>query len=121
MLSYQGQTVKDSLYLGHTLTIEQIDQLVVESKTRSTGYWKDPETQREKHSVEERFSYRNFNLKEVFETLDCLGYNKVEVEKYYRLDNWQSYCQFLAESQMINKPKLLKSMEWNEIGFEDLL
>ena len=118
MLSYQEQTVKDNLYLGHTLTTEQLNQLVLESKTRSTGYWKDPETQKEKHSVEERFSYKNFNLKEVFETLDCSSYDKIDIEIYHGLDNWQNYCHFLSENPSLTKPKLLNSTEWNEIGFD---
>jgi len=118
MFSYQGKTVKNNLYLGHTLTIEQINQLITESKTRSTGYWSDPETRKKKHSTEERFSYRNFDLKEVFETIDCFSYNKIEVEKYYSLDSWQNYCHFLSESPSLVKPKLLASREWNEIGLD---
>ncbi len=118
---YKEQTVKDNLYLGFTLTIEQVDRLVKESKTRSTGYWKDPETRREKYSVEERFSYKNFNLKEVFATIDGADYEKAEINEYYNLDNWASYCHFLSENSSLHRPKLLNSAEWNEIGFEGLL
>jgi len=118
MLSYRGKTVKNNLYLGCTLTIKQINQLVSESKTRSTGCWRDPGVRKEKYSIEERFSYRNFDLKEVFETIDCSIYNKTEVDRYYSLDNWQDYCHFLSENPALARPKLLNNTEWNEIGFD---
>ena len=115
---FDERTVKDNLYLGFTLRMEQINQLIVESKTRSTGYWKDPEVRKEKYSIEERFSYRNFNLKEVFKTITCHDYDKVEIDSYYDLSNWLNYCRFLSENSSLSKPKLLNSIEWNEVGFD---
>jgi len=118
MLQYGDKTVKDNLYLGLTLAIEQVDQLIKESKTRSTGLWKDPDTRRDRHSIEERFSYRNFNLKEVFETIKCSNYKRKEIDNYYNLDNWSDYCHFLSKNRSLKKLKLLKSSEWNEIGLD---
>ena len=74
MISHGNKTFKDGLYLGFTLTNDQIDQLIKESKTRSTGLWKDPENRDEKYSPQERYSYKNFSLKQVFETLDSSTY-----------------------------------------------
>ena len=118
MLMHDDKTVKDSLYLGFTLDIQQIEQLIIESKTRSNGLWVDPETRKEKHSTDERFSYRNFNLKEVFETIKCSIYSKMEIDKYYDLASWPNYCQFLSDNPALRRPRLLNSMEWNEIGFD---
>ena len=118
MISYEGHTLKDNMYLGMTLTTSQVEQLILESKTRSTGLWKDPETRKEKYSPEERFSYRNFNLKEVFKTIDCSSYKRVEITSYYNLDNWSDYCSFLSQNSSIARPKILNSVEWNEIGYD---
>ena len=119
MMCYNGQTVKDNLYLGFTLTIEQINQLIVESKTRSTGYWKDPNTRKEKYSTEERFSYRNFNLKEVFETLKCSNYDRINIDNYHSLDNWPDYCDFLSCNSSVKRPKIFNATEWNGIGVDE--
>tara|TARA_R110000824_G_scaffold38028_1_gene116521 strand:- start:73 stop:924 length:852 start_codon:yes stop_codon:yes gene_type:complete len=118
-LTYNNENVQDNLYLGFTLTIDQINQLISEVNIKSTGLWKDPETRKEKYSLEERFSYRNFNLKQVFDTIDFSSYNKVEVENYYPIDCWESYCNFLSENDSIRKPSVLVYSEWNELGVDD--
>ena len=118
MLSCEDKTVRDGLYLGLTLTTAQISQLVKESKTRSSGMWKDPGDRTERYTLEERFSYKNFNLKQVFETLDQSIYSIEKIENYYGLDNWQCYCHFLSENKDIKKPKALCNTEWNEIGYD---
>tara|TARA_B100000287_G_scaffold13730_1_gene13879 strand:+ start:10109 stop:10963 length:855 start_codon:yes stop_codon:yes gene_type:complete len=119
MLSYKGQTAKHNLHLGMTLDKEQIDQLILESKTRSTGMWVDPETRKQRYSLKERFSYKNFTLQEVFETLQCSSYRKLEIEEYYNLDNWSDYCHFLSLKPSIKKPKILNAKEWNGIGIDE--
>jgi len=78
--------------------------------------WRDPDTRAERYTLEERFSYRNFDLKQVLETLDQSIYNIERIESYYGLDNWQSYCDFLSENKDIRKPKILCNAEWNEVG-----
>ena len=118
-LSYEDKTAKDGRYLGFTLTIEQINQLIAESRTRSTGYWKDPETRTEPYPLKERFSYKNFDLSEVFQTLDFENYNKTEAEEYYSLDSWENYCSFLSNNKDLSRSKLLNSTEWNELGFDE--
>ena len=119
MLSYNNKTLKDNLYLGLTLTQPQVQQLFEESRTRSTGLWKDPGKRSEKYSAQDRFSYKNFTLKEVFETLDSSNYSVKEVDNYYNLDNWLDYCHFLSNNASLKKPKILRSTEWNEFGFDE--
>jgi len=119
MLSYNDQTAKDNLYLGLTLDLDQIEQLIVESKTRSTGMWVDPETRKERYSIEKRFSYKNFTLQQVFEMLECSSYKRLMVEDYYNLDSWSDYCKFLSENPSIKKPKILSATEWNGIGLDE--
>ena len=118
LLSHNEQTVRDNMYLGFTLTLEQIKQLISEVNVKSTGLWKDPGTRKEKYSLEERFSYRNFDLKQVFDTIDLSTYNKFEVEKYFPLDCWENYCNFLKDNINIKKPSMLLYSEWNEMGVD---
>ena len=119
MLSYEDKTVKDNLYLGLTLDIQQVKQLIVESKARSSGMWVDPGTRQKRHSLEERFSYRNFNLKDALETLDHSIYSGINVDSYYNLDNWLDYCNFLSHNSSVKRPNMLNSVEWNEVGFDE--
>ena len=118
-LTYNNENVQDNLYLGFTLTMDQINQLISEVNEKSTGLWKDPETRKEKYSLEERFSYRNFNLKQVFDTIDFSSYKKAEVESYSPIDCWENYCNFLSKNNSIRKPSVLVYSEWNELGVDD--
>ena len=119
MLCYKEQTVKDNLYLGFTLSIDQVEQLIIESRTRSNGLWVDPDTRKIKHSPEKRFSYRHLNLQQVFKTLQSSNYQKLEIIDYHNLDSWSNYCDFISSNSLIKKPKLLNPREWNEIGFDE--
>jgi hypothetical protein len=119
MFSHGEKTVKDSLYLGFTLDIHQIEQLIVESRTRSSGLWIDSATKQEKHPPEKRYSYRNFTLQEVFEMLDCSSYERLQVENYHSLGTWSDYCDFLSCNPHIKKPKILKAAEWNGVGLDE--
>ena len=47
------------------------------------------------------------------------NYTIEAVHKYYCLDNWSAYCKFLSENQTLTRPKLLKALEWNEIGYDE--
>jgi hypothetical protein len=117
VLQQSGQTVKQNKYLAFTLDGSQIKKLVQESVTTSSGLW-DTERQ-ERLPKEERYSYRNFHLKEVFAGLDFSNYKKVEVESYLPIDNWRDYCQFVSTYKEVKKPSILRYSEWNEIGFDD--
>ena len=116
---FEGKTVKDNLYLGFTLTTQQVDKLISEVKETSTGVWKDPEIREERLSVDERFSYRNFDLKKVFEHTAFEKYNLAATKEYFSLDCWKDYCNYLSKKSEITKPKFLKYSEWNELGVDN--
>ena len=119
MLSYNGRTVKDNLYLGITVDINDIEALREESRTLSSGLWKDPQVRKQRLPIEERYSYKNFDLKKVFASLKTENHHDVPIEEYFSIDCWEKYCDFLGETKYISKPKILSYAEWNEIGFDD--
>lgn len=119
MLEYASETVKDNKYLSFTLDMVQIEQLVKESYVNSSGLYAYEDNTRSRLPKEERYSYRNFDLSKVFETLEHTSYEKIKLDEYFCLDNWKEYCHFLSSSPEIKKPTLLKYSEWNEIGVDD--
>ena len=118
-LSYDNCSARDGLYLGMTLTLAQIDLLFSQVREKSSGLWVDPEDRTQMLSKEERFSYRNLSLAEVFESLEMASYTYDHVEEYDSLDCWSDYCSFLATRPSTSRPKLLKYSEWNEIGIDE--
>ena len=118
VLVNDGETIKDNKYLGFTLSTEQIELLVQESASTSSGLWNQERT--EKLPLDERYSYRNFNLSQVFKNLDISGYKKIAVESYQTIDCWAEYCNFLSTYKSVKKPSILKYSEWNEIGVDDV-
>tara|TARA_Y100001937_G_scaffold128199_1_gene202962 strand:+ start:2980 stop:3828 length:849 start_codon:yes stop_codon:yes gene_type:complete len=117
-LEYNGDCFTDNLYLGFTLDSSQVEKLISEAYTRSNGIWQNPKKREEKIAVEKRYCYGKFDMKKTFETLNISGYKKESIGCYYNLDNWADYCYFLSQSK-ISKPKILKSREWNEIGYDE--
>ncbi len=119
LLSYQGKTFKDNLYLGVTLNQKQIHQLVSQVKTTSTGLWVNTDNKTEKLSKEERFSYRKFDLKKVFEQVEIKSYKTCELEDYFSIDSWSAYRNMLSSDLGVKRPSWLSSGEWNEIGLDE--
>jgi hypothetical protein len=117
VLSHAGQNVKNNKYLSFTVTLPQVKKLVEESITTSSGLW--DESRQKRLSVEQRYSYKSYDLKEVFSSLDFTDYENIDVGEYYPLDCWENYRIFLTKDLRITKPKILKYSEWNEIGVDD--
>ena len=121
MLSHEGETVRDGKYLGFTFTPEDLGKLKELVYKKSTGLFVSDE-QTERLSVEERFSYRNFSIKDVFGDLADEEFEKVELEDYWPIDSWDNYCKYIAaKGQKSKRPSeyLLKYKEWNGIGIDE--
>ena len=116
---FENQSVKDNLYLGFTLNMQQIDDLLSEVREKSTGIWKDPETRQERLALDERFSYRNFDLKKTFESISFEKYTFASIEEYFSISCWKEYCRYLKNKDDVLKPRFLKYSEWNEIGVDE--
>jgi hypothetical protein len=121
MLSHDGQTVRDGKYLGFTFSPEDLENLKDLVHEKSTGLFTSEE-QTERLSTEERFSYRNFSIKDVFGDLTDEQFDKVELEDYWPLDSWENYCKYIADrGHSAKRPSeyLLKYREWNGIGIDE--
>lgn len=119
IVTHNGKSVKDNKYLSFTLKTEQIEKLIEESITTSSGLWVHKEHGKEKLPVDQRYSYRDHDLKKVFNVLDFSSYSIIKIEKYAPIDCWSNYCEFISNNPELKKPKLLKYSEWNEIGVDD--
>ena len=119
LLTFKDKSAKDNLYLSLTLEPNQVNKLATESYTRSSGLM-DQETSK-RIPVEDRYSYRNFSMQEVFANLDIDHYARADVDEYHSLDCWSNYCEFISnyKQTVFKKPSFLKYSEWNEIGIDD--
>ena len=118
-LSCGDGDVTDGLQLGFTLTEEQADSLRDEVKVKSTGLWANPQTRDARLPLHERFSYKNFSISDVFDSLKAEKYENKLIKEYYNLDSWQNYCNFLSKLPELERPEVIKYFEWNEIGYEE--
>lgn len=121
MLSYRGETVRNGKYLGFTMDPEDIQKIKELVYEKSTGLYKDTNNT-ERLSLEERFSYRNLTLEDVFSDLSDKEYEKIEINTYWDIDNWERYCNYIAErGQEAKRPSehLLRYKEWNGIGIDN--
>ena len=119
-LVHKDETVKQNKYLAFTIDIDQIKLLLEESIATSSGLWRERGDEKEKLPLEERYSYKNFGLNKVFNSLNFSNYKRIQIEDYTPIDTWSNYCEFISKYKEIRKPSLLKYSEWNEIGIDDL-
>lgn len=118
ILENNCKTVKEDKYLAFTVDHEQVKLLLAEAVSTSSGLWNEKRSKR--LPVEERYSYKNFDLSTVFKNLDTTRYKKIAIENYQTIDCWEEYCNFISIYKRIKKPSMLKYSEWNEIGVDDV-
>ena len=106
-LAYNGTTIKQGGLLGFTFTYDDYHNIKDYMKNRCYQLNKPIKV----FTFEESYSYLP-NEDEVVK----------ELETYYKIDSWQDYCEFLAESgQRFKKPSklILNYHEWNGIGIDE--
>ena len=73
--------------------------------------------------IEERWSARWFEPKDVFEPLDYTMANEIVIDDFFNIRNWSEYCTFISrsESLQIRKPEnsVLLRTSYNTIGRDD--
>jgi len=119
VLSKEDKKVFNNEYLGFTFDHSDYLKLKEEVKVKSTGLFRDEE-RTSRLSIDERFSYRFFELNEVFESLDD-DYETIEVEEYHNIGDWRSYTKFLSSAgDKFNRPKsIINYKEWNGMGIDE--
>tara|TARA_R110002020_G_scaffold48694_2_gene138742 strand:- start:1433 stop:2239 length:807 start_codon:yes stop_codon:yes gene_type:complete len=121
-LSHNGRTVIDGEYLGFSVLPSKVRDLAIEIAEKSTGIYADAERTK-KLPIEERYSYRNFKLEQVFDSLTLKGAKVHELDRYWRIDSWEDYKKYMAvEKTHIRRPSkaLMSYKEWNGIGVDDI-
>lgn len=126
LLTFEGQSVKQNEYLGFTFNNDDFVLFRKLLRERATGqYISNPDggIPKQKLPLEERYSARFFNLAQVFEPLETENSYLTEIPWYYKIDNWENYCEFLASenSKDIKRPpkSILSYHEFNKIGQEN--
>jgi len=122
-LANNNKNISNGEYLGFTFGLETLETLKEEVRAKSTGLWAGPDSS-EKLSIKERFSYRFFTLEQVFDTLSLADAAMIEVSDYFKIDSWDSYCDFLSEKgHEVRRPShhILKYKEWNGVGVDEVI
>jgi hypothetical protein len=125
-LSREGKTIKDGEYLGFTFN-ESDYKKFREVIRKGTGAYvagqvfKNGRGPTKKLSIEERWSAKNFTLKDVFNNIDIENCKFVELDWYFNIDNWEKYCYYMGSEKDIERPSkhLLFYREFNEIGVDN--
>ena len=125
-VSYEGETVQNNNFMSFTFGKEEFIKYRRIIRKEGTGlYTSELDETGMPHKtlpIEERWSARFFELKQVFKDLD-LGEATVFIPSwYYNLRNWREYRLFLGskESDEIVRPweRILKYREFNPIGVD---
>ncbi len=100
--------VKQNKPIAFTMTGEDFKKCrrFVNKKTTKEFLHPGPDQQypSERLPLEERWSARYFELKDVFNEIDETNANKMELDWYYDISSWSGYRNFLASNYSIETP-----------------
>jgi hypothetical protein len=124
VLRSEEGTIRDGHYLGFTFDAEDFKKIRQNFRAEGTGI-RVPGTgmDGEKLPVEERWSGRYFTLDKVFrDVIIDKETVVVDLDWYHGIDNWESYCSYLASPYRIKIARPFKGImdyrEFNGIGTE---
>ena len=104
-LSSQGKTIQDNIYTSFTFGKDEFIKYR-RNVRKGTGQWKGDYGAMEKIPIEDRWSARFFEPKDVFTDLDLDASNVLCVETFYNITNWAQFHNFMNSdySREITKP-----------------
>ena len=107
-LMSDSRGVKQNKPIAFTMTGEDFKKCrrFVNKKTTKEFLHPGPDQQypSERLPLEERWSARYFELKDVFNEIDETNANKMELDWYYDISSWSGYRNFLASNYSIETP-----------------
>jgi len=125
-ISHKGKTVRDGEYLSFTFDVEdwkKFRRTIREGTGRyEPGSYFDKEentVKGEKLPLDERYSAKYFSLEKVFGQIDIDEQTIVETERYFNIDNWEGYAEYMGSeyAKYVIRPKMiLKYHEHNPFG-----
>ena len=126
-LSFNGQTIRDGLYLGFTFNAEDFKRFRKHVRAAGTGVYVpgqkgkdliDGKYPTKKLPIEERWSARHFKLDKVFETAIIEKAKVNELPWYHGIDSWESYSDFIASGNKLERPShILTKKRMNRLWF----
>jgi hypothetical protein len=120
----KGQTVQDNLYTSFTYGKDEFIKYR-RNVRKGTGKYTsnvlvDGKFAKEMLPIEERWSARFFELKDVFTDLDLDEANLLHVENYYNISSWEEYRDYMSSNfarEIIKPPKEMFSYnEFNRVA-----
>jgi len=122
-LTHNGKTVKDNIPLAFTMFGDDFKacRRAVNKKTSRTFVNPPPgEMPSEKLPIEERWSARHFDFKDVFGEVEEKNAVRLEMDWFYDLSKWREYCEFLGSENNIKKPEegLTQTHKHSKIAYE---
>ena len=129
-ISHKGKTVKDGEYLSFTFDVEDWKKFrrTIREGTGvyEPGSYFDEEENTVKGNklpIEERYSAKYFSLEKVFGQIDITDQTIFETERYFNIDNWEGYTEYMGSeyAKYVIKPKMiLKYHEHNPFGKDNI-
>ena len=118
-MCHHSKTVQDNLYTSFTFGKDEF--LKYRRNVRQgTGHYHGEYGNMEKLALEDRWSARFFELKDVFKNLDLDDASVMEVDNFYNVSSWEEYRALIGSSDcsFINKPPkdLFSYKEFNRVA-----
>ena len=114
-----GKTVQDNNYSSFTFGKDEFLEYR-RNVRKGTGQWKGDYGAMEKLPIEDRWSARFFELKDVFVDLDLEAANLLNAETFFNISTWEDYHNYMRSKyseEIVKPPKdLFSYKEFNRVA-----
>ena len=116
---YQGKTIQDNIFTSFTFGKEEFIQYR-KNVRKGTGQYKGDYGSMKKLPIEERWSARFFEPKDVFKDLSLSTANILQVNNFFNITTWKEYRNYVSSEYagVIEKPPkdLFSYKEFNRVA-----
>jgi hypothetical protein len=118
----EGKTVQDNIYSSFTFGKEEFLQYR-RNVRKGTGKWKGEYGNMEALPIEERWSARFFEPKDVFKDLDLESATLLETKTFYNITSWEEYLTYMRSDyarEIVKPPSdMFSYKEFNPVAVDN--
>ena len=118
----KGKTIQDNIYSSFTFGKEEFLEYR-RNVRKGTGYWKGEYGNMQALPIEERWSARFFEPKDVFKNLDLDSAIVFETDTFHNITSWEEYLSYMSSDyarEIVKPPSdMFSYKEFNSVAVDN--
>ena len=113
LFSHNDKTVFDNEPLSFTTFFTDVNFIMNSIREGKPKHYFDKSGKIKRYSKDEAYTAKNYTLSEALKYLDSEEAYLIKVPKFYNINNWEKYCDFLGKKNNLMKPEYFHYEEFH--------